>query len=564
MKNTVKKYIESGLKCLPTKEDKAPDVKTTWKDGINDVSLYTYGVGVICGEKSGYVECLDFDNHFDDAKQTITDFMLMSEIKALFDKYKFVVEKTVSGGYHLIYKCNDLRGNTKLAQKPRWDETHKIFKPDCIIETRGEGGYFVAAPTQGYEIIKGDILQIPTIEKDERDIIISCCKSLNEWKEVIKNSFEQSDRVGDKYNEDSASIGDAKNLLFANGWKETKKGYLTRPGKDNGISGTFGKVAENIFYCFTSNGYPFEPEKAYTPFQIKGLLEYNKDFSKLAKDLAERYGEKPKIKEKPKVDLYEKLKKSIIDLSTTVEKPPTILSIRDEVGTSTMDKRLFTLGNFSCLTGKAKAKKTFLSVLLNASLVKNNIMQNKLVANMPNNRRTVLIFDTEQSEYDAYNTGKRVSKLGGSENNFFVFSLREYSPMERCELIEYALDKFKNESCYAMIDGIADLSNGINDEEEASRVVGLLLKWTKIYNTHICTIIHQNKNDNYATGHLGSSILKKAEIIIAVRKQDDTSIVENERGRGIDFDSFAFEITDEGLPRIVNNVRIEKLEDVNF
>jgi hypothetical protein len=59
---------------------------------------------------------------------------------------------------------------------------------------------------------------------------------------------------------------------------------------------------------------------------------------------------------------------------------------------------------------------------------------------------------------------------------------------------------------FVVIDGIADLANAINDEIEASRVVSLLMRWTKIYNCHIHVIIHENKADNNATGHLGSSI----------------------------------------------------------
>lgn len=63
-----------------------------------------------------------------------------------------------------------------------------------------------------------------------------------------------------------------------------------------------------------------------------------------------------------------------------------------------------------------------------------------------------------------------------------------------------------------MIDGIADLAMAINDEIEASRVVSLLMKWTKLYNIHITLVIHQNKNDEYATGHLGSAILKRLNV----------------------------------------------------
>ena len=69
MKKVAKEYINYGFSVLPTKEDKSPDVKGTWKDGIKDLSLFekSYGIGIICGKLSGNLECLDWDNHFGDA-----------------------------------------------------------------------------------------------------------------------------------------------------------------------------------------------------------------------------------------------------------------------------------------------------------------------------------------------------------------------------------------------------------------------------------------------------------------------------------------------------------------
>ena len=134
------------------------------------------------------------------------------------------------------------------------------------------------------------------------------------------------------------------------------------------------------------------------------------------------------------------------------------------------------------------------------------------------------------------------------------FDLREHSPLERCSLIEYVLKKLKSNIGYVVIDGIVDLSNAINDELEATRVVSLLMKWTKIYDCHITTVIHQNKNDDYATGHIGSSIIKKAECVIKVKKDPNeynTSHVECDLIRGAsDFEDFSFSIDEHGLPEI--------------
>jgi hypothetical protein len=41
-----------------------------------------------------------------------------------------------------------------------------------LIETRGEGGYAICPPSNGYEPIQGELTQLPRITKEERDFLI--------------------------------------------------------------------------------------------------------------------------------------------------------------------------------------------------------------------------------------------------------------------------------------------------------------------------------------------------------------------------------------------------------
>ena len=566
MKKIAKEYINYGFAVLPTKPDKSPNVKGTWKDGIKDLSEFenTKGIGIICGKLSDGLECLDFDNHFGDAKENISKFI--GEIDELYRKYKFPIEETISGGFHLLYRCTEIEGNQKLASKPLLDQKTMKWRPDAIIETRGEGGYFVAAPTAGYKIIRNNILDVPEISKEDRKLIIEICKSFNEWHEVRKEVFEQTDKPGDLFNQDIAAKDEMIGCLKKHGWTELRPMIWQRPNKKEGISATLDKVANNVFYVFSSNAYPFEPNSGYTPFQVVSLLEYNGNFSDFAKELAIRYGlNKPIKKEygkpvkkeikKDKKELESLLNKAYIDLKIPVPKPPVAIRINDFENGFIVEKRLFTLGNFSAITGKSKSKKTYLTSIFLAAATSNMSIDNKITGCLPESKRAVFLFDTEQSNYDAYITGKRVSKiLGLDAENFGAFDLREYTPKERREIIDYALEKFKDNVGYVVIDGIADLSNTINDEVEASEVVSLLMKWTKLYNCHITTVIHQNKNDSYATGHIGSAILKKAEAIISVTKNENDSYkseVKCDMIRGTsDFNPFEIQINDLGLPVI--------------
>jgi hypothetical protein len=191
-----------------------------------------------------------------------------------------------------------------------------------------------------------------------------------------------------------------------------------------------------------------------------------------------------------------------------------------------------------------------------AAASSNTVIQNKLIGTLPQNKQAVILFDTEQSNYDAWESANRVNRLlGYTPENFGAFDLREYDPMERCQIIEYTLEKFKGSIGFLVIDGIADLAKANNDEDEATRVVSLLMRWTKEYQCHIVTVIHQNKNDNFATGHLGSYIMKKSESIISITKDaefSNKSQVNCDMIRGVqDFNEFSFEISENGLPYII-------------
>lgn len=575
------KYKEAGVSSLPCKLNKQPDVppdaegKFTWNRPFDVLEFKgKKAIGLKCGMESGNLECIDLDNHQGTAKKHLTEFI--EQIKPLYEKYKFPIEKTQNGGYHFIYKCLTIEGNKKLAEVPVLDEKTNKWKPDAIFETRGEGGYFCAYPTPGYEVVKNDIFKIPIISTEERSFIISVCKSFNTWlkpSDQIQSEYEKTDKPGDIYNQKSEAISEMISILESKGWKQRNNFQWSRPDKKDGISATLGKVAPNCFYVFSSNAYPFEPMKGYSPFQVMALLEYNGDFKECAKALAERYElnkrPEPKKKDQPKPkelsidDKREWLKKQWIDTSIEIEKPPVVLYISDSEGLKTIRKRLFTLGNFSAIIGKAKSRKTWNLTLLSSALVNNSNIYYKFFANLPKEKRQCLYFDTEQSDYDSANTMRRVERLaGGNTEHFSGFNLRDLSPLERCEFIENALSFFPSVG-FVAIDGIVDLA--VSEEySEAVRVTGLLMRWTKQYNCHISTVIHQNKNDNFATGHLGSSVMKKAEIIMSVTKDKGSkseSVVSCDYSRGIDFDDYNFFINENGLPELSQHNDFEERVD---
>jgi predicted transposase YbfD/YdcC len=101
------------------------------------------------------------------------------------------------------------------------------------------------------------------------------------------------------------------------------------------------------------------------------------------------------------------------------------------------------------------------------------------------------------------------------------------------------------------IDGIRDLlTKGINDETEATELTSLFLKWSYDYHLHIILLLHMNKGDEQARGHIGSEVVNKAETTISVTKENRSNVfkVVCEDSRDKPFDDFGFTITEDGLP----------------
>ena len=80
--------------------------------------------------------------------------------------------------------------------------------------------------------------------------------------------------------------------------------------------------------------------------------------------------------------------------------------------------------------------------------------------------------------------------------------------------------------------------------------------WTDDRQIHIHTILHQNKNDENARGHIGTELNNKAETVMQVEvdKMDRTvSVVEAIHIRDREFEPFAFRINDEVLPELLDS-----------
>ena len=239
---------------------------------------------------------------------------------------------------------------------------------------------------------------------------------------------------------------------------------------------------------------------------------------------------------------YENIwKASLIHVTDEFSLPPVVLQAGEAI--------IGTLGNFSVSTGKAKAKKTFnVSAIVAAALVNGQVLEYQ--ASFPESKRTILYFDTEQSPYHCQLVMQRILKLAklpiDKEPQNLKFShLRAIAdPNERREIIRYAIYNTPNVGL-VVIDGIRDLMLDINNSTEATKLVGDLMQWTSEQNIHIQTVLHLNKGDDNARGHIGTELNNKAETVLQITKDNtmpERSIVAPSIIRSKPFEKFAFRL----------------------
>ena len=247
----------------------------------------------------------------------------------------------------------------------------------------------------------------------------------------------------------------------------------------------------------------------------------------------------------------ELLRLAKIDPKKPLSLPPVCLSL---IGSNGKEGIIGSMGDFSLVIGKAKSKKTFCISMFLASMAKNGLTQERIKGDLPPDKKRVIFFDTEQSEYYVQKVFHRVCEIiGSTPDNFEAYCLRKFTPGERLQLIDAAIQSFPDLGFLA-IDGIRDLVTSINDEEEATKIASFILKWTQEKQIHIIAALHQNKGDLNARGHLGTELVNKAQTVLSVSRDPNNkniSIVEAEFCRDSEPETFAFYVDEEGLPQII-------------
>lgn len=296
MTETAIDYLESGLNPVPLKKGGKIPIRYNWITPIGrDIFNYEFEeIGICTGAVSGGLEGIDFDLKYADNPDE-----LWEEWKSRVPKdilRKLTVCTTVNNGYHVLYRTDVIEGNRKLA---------KNEKKEVLIETRGDGGYLKCAPSEGYEVIYGDIKDIQKISDVERAILMSTSLLFDRSLSKVKKYYSDDREYDDPFPEFNSDPDIGIEMLLDEGWAIERENSvwveLTRPGKTEGVSAGYN-LEGNFLYVFTTST-DFETEKPYSNSAIYCEIAHEGNYKKGYRALGkEGWGKQDKADETKEYD----------------------------------------------------------------------------------------------------------------------------------------------------------------------------------------------------------------------------------------------------------------------
>lgn len=288
----INRLIDDGYSVITIGDKKVPNIK--WKEFQSRAmskeefaKLYdlpsTMGQGICTGY--GGLEVIDIDLKTLPTLQAQQEFWkeylkFLKDNIADFDE-KFVIYKTINNGYHILYKCELIQGNQKLAKLQN--------QPEAIIETRGIGGYVFIYDKKVTALGYSEIKQISI---KDREVLMAISRYFD-YKEPVEEQapeqmpedsispwadFNQRNTVWELIQDDFTIVR-----------RLNDKQVVKRHGATSEHSGYIYNNSGNLFLFTTGTIYP--AEKILSPFAIYAWKFHNGDMKAASRDLyAKGYG----------------------------------------------------------------------------------------------------------------------------------------------------------------------------------------------------------------------------------------------------------------------------------
>ena len=282
---------------------------------------------VVAGAVSGNLEMLELEARaIDEGLGELID-RRAAEL-GLFELLERIIagycERTGSGGLHLFYRCDTIAGNTKLATRPATAE-ELAAKPGepikVLIETRGEGGAVMVAPSHGpthdsgepYVLESGGFDTIATISPDERAALWALMAEFHVATPLVNDAVKAPPREKQEHTRwNGGAVGESwfdtvvhhiesemtmRERLEDYGWSwvatEPLGDLMRRPSKDGATHSA--RINSSGRLINWSSSVPLEvPTPGHTPshdqLDVIAAYEYAGDRHEAARDIAQRTG----------------------------------------------------------------------------------------------------------------------------------------------------------------------------------------------------------------------------------------------------------------------------------
>ena len=162
----------------------------------------------------------------------------------------------------------------------------------------------------------------------------------------------------------------------------------------------------------------------------------------------------------------------------------------------------------------------------------------------------LLYIDTEMEKDNTIAVKNRVLTMAGRDINvnyddFKVIMLREVDTA--CERWKFTLKALWNvRPTVCIIDGLLDIVDDFNDNEECQSIIYQCMKVASYYSTSLWCLVHENPNSTKLVGHLGSMLERKVTDVFSTKKElnertgQRTFTVSQRKARGRDVDNWKF------------------------
>ena len=190
------------------------------------------------------------------------------------------------------------------------------------------------------------------------------------------------------------------------------------------------------------------------------------------------------------------------------------------------DKPFIARGNVQTLKGREKAGKSAFGVALIVAALKGEFAG---VKPCKDNLR-VLWIDTEQDTTTLRQRAKAALSMAGKDgeipDTLVIVPLRGFVASDRVAAVASAVENETPD--FVFLDGAVDLCADFNDNKESAATVAALTGHTEKHKCALLAVIHTNKKDDEARGHLGTMLQQKSSEVYEVTKTGGTATMKQQ------------------------------------